>query len=668
MFKIPVRLPLLSRHRQLTLTRGVSGSIRNVAATIAHGTMSYYQGNTTSDPEALGNVNRPYYWWVAGALWGMMIDYYHVTKDPSYNHVVLDALLAKVNLGPENNYLPPEHADEEGNDDLFFWGNAVLSAAENNFPQPNKDLPSWLDISKNVFKWLESKWDTNHCDGGVFWQILESNPNGLNYKNSISNGGFFQLAARLARATNDDQYVQWAQKIWDWSWDKNLIDHNLYRIYDGVDIRDQCQKPNGASYTYLSGIYLYGASVLANHTGKSEWSDRAEKLLDGASWFFYSDGDSKDVMYEGACEPIDSCFKGNADMSTFKGYLADLMWKSAVMQPSLHSKVAEWLIPTAKAAAQSCQGGKSNTECGMKWSTGGFDGQTNLGPQMNALGAVQGLLIDSAAPPMQGSGIARNYDADFAAVDPNRADASASTSTTTTTTPTQTSTSETSTSTKTETPTPTSTPTPTPTTTSSTSTETTTSDIPTSTPEPTTASSTPEPTSTPESTSSTSEAPTTTSSTSESSSSESTTFVTSTSTTPTPTETSTETPTETPTSSESSETLTTETSELPTTSCTSCTASESTTATDITLTLAPTSKPCSTFYTSSPSSHHSISSFFSMPNQSYPGTGLPSSGLTHSIATMPSPTDESSAMTGYTNHVSVAVAVAFASIVVNWLA
>lgn len=605
--------------------------------------MAYYQGNATSAPREIGNVNRPYYWWVAGALWGMMIDYYHVTEDPSYNHVVLDALLAKVNLGPENNYLPPEHADEEGNDDLFFWGNAVLSAAENNFPQPNKDLPSWLDISKNVFKWLESRWDTNHCDGGVFWQILESNPNGLNYKNSISNGGFFQLAARLARATGDDEYLKWAETIWNWSWDKGLIDHDLYRIYDGVDIRDQCQKVNGASYTYLSGIYLYGASILANHTGKPEWTDRAEKLLDGASWFFSTDEDSKNVMYEGACEPVDSCFKGNADMSTFKGYLADLMWKSAVMLPSLHSKVAEWLIPTAKAAAQSCQGGQSNTQCGMKWSTGKFDGQTNLGPQMNALGAIQGLLIERAAPPMQQGGISRNFNANFAAVDPNRTDAPTSTPTPTST--------ETSTS---ETPTPTSTETPTPTTTSTTTT-TTTSDTPTSTPEPTTSSPTP---------TSTSETTTTTSS-----SSESTTFVTSTTPTPTPTETTT------------SETTITETSELPTTTTTSCTTSESCTDTDITITLEPTSESssaepiitstpgaCTPFYTSSPSSHHSISTFFSMPNQSYPGTGLPSSGLTHSIATLPSPTDESAATTGFTNHISFAVAVAVGSVLVNWLA
>ncbi|KAM3472254.1 hypothetical protein MY5147_005382 [Beauveria neobassiana] len=622
-------------------------SIRNVVATIAHDTMAYYQGNTTTnDPKAIGNVNRPYYWWVAGALWGMMIDYYHVTKDPSYNHVVLDALLAKVNIGPDDNYLPPEHADEEGNDDLFFWGNAVLSAAENNFPQPNKDLPSWLGISKNVFSWLESKWDTAHCDGGVFWQILASNPNGLNYKNTISNGGFFQLTARLARATNDDKYVRWAQKIWDWSWDKNLIDHKLYRVYDGVDIRDLCTKPNPASYTYLSGIYLYGAAVLANHTGKSEWSDRAEKLLDGASWFFHTDGDSKNVMYEGACEPVDSCFKGNADMSTFKGYLADLMWKSAVMVPSLHSKVAEWLIPTAKAAAQSCQGGTTNTQCGMKWSTGGFDNQTNLGPQMNALGAVQGLLINAAPPPMQAGSITRNLDANFLAVDPSRVNTYATISQT------ENSTSKKPTSSAIEIPTPTSTPT-----------STTSFEALTSSSEPTaTLSSTPQPPPTSVPTSDTS------STTSSSPASSSTGSFGSTSTplsSPLPTQ------TQATPSSKTIETSATEKSELPTTSCPSCVASESSSASDITITLNPTpclcSEPCSSFYFSSPSSHHTLSSFFSIPNNKIkPGTGLPSS-LTYSIATLPSSTGESVATTSHSNHACFVLAVVLSSAMVNWL-
>ncbi|CRK09895.1 hypothetical protein BN1723_009084 [Verticillium longisporum] len=175
-----------------------SDSIRNAASTIAHGAMSYYNGNVSGQPEMVGDLPDPYYWWQAGALWGAMLDYYHFTGDSSYNDVVIQALTAPVNTGPRHDYNPPEHFDELGNDDLGFWGFAVMAAAERNFPQPDPSVPSWLTMALNIFNALSSRWDTTTCRGGVYWQVFASNPNGINYKNSVTNGGLFQLAARPA--------------------------------------------------------------------------------------------------------------------------------------------------------------------------------------------------------------------------------------------------------------------------------------------------------------------------------------------------------------------------------------------------------------------------------------------------------------------------------------
>lgn len=358
-----------------------------------------------------------------------MLDYYQYTQDPSYNQVLLQALLAKVNLGPQNNYMPPEHAGEEGNDDLFFWGSAVLTAAESNFPQPQADLPSWLDMAINVFNQLESRWDTNNCGGGIFWQILADNPNGLTYKNTIANGGFFQLAARLARATGDDKYLDWANKSWDWMWNLGMIDNNNYHIYDGAGIQEQCTKINYQSYTYTTGIIMYGAAIMADHTGQQQWTDRTEKILNGASWFFWNkDGGSQGVMFEGACETVNSCWQANADMTTFKGFFSQFLWKTAVLMPNLRSKIESYMQPTVKAAAASCSGGSTGTMCGDKWYDAKFEGRTGLGPEMCALGAIQGLLANSSNKPLAGSAIKRNSNAQFAAVDPNRADPATSTS------------------------------------------------------------------------------------------------------------------------------------------------------------------------------------------------------------------------------------------------
>ncbi|KAH7275673.1 glycosyl hydrolase family 76-domain-containing protein [Fusarium solani] len=377
-------------------------SIKDVAASIAYDAMTYYSGNTSTVPKDLGDLQDPYYWWVAGALWGVMLDYYHFTGDPSYNDVIIQALLAPTNLGPDHDYMPPEHADEEGNDDLFFWGSAVLSAAERNFPQPNATLPSWLDISANVFNELVGRWNMSACNGGLLWQIFPENPNGLTYKNSVSNGGFFQLAARLARATGNSTYLDWANKVWDWSWEVGFIDKRNYHVYDGASVLDNCEKTTYHSFTYTSGIYLYGAAVLANYTGKPEWEERSKRLLDGTDWFFSPFDNSTDIMYEAACETVNTC---NWDMSTFKGYLSRFMYQSIQMQPSLKDHVERFLVPSAQAAAKTCTGGKSGRECGMRWWVGGFDGNPGLGQQMCALEIVQGLLLDDLPVPLQGDQI-----------------------------------------------------------------------------------------------------------------------------------------------------------------------------------------------------------------------------------------------------------------------
>jgi mannan endo-1,6-alpha-mannosidase len=346
-----------------------------------------------------------------------MLDYYHYTEDPSYNDVVIEALLAPTNTGPNHDYMPEEHAFEEGNDDLFFWGSAVISAAERNFPQPDESIPSWLDIGANVFNSLAGRWNTTHCGGGLLWQIYESNPNGLNYKNTISNGGFFQIAARMARATGNNTYLEWAEKVWDWTWDTGLIDNNWYHVYDGASAAKNCKDVSPQAYTYTSGVFLHGAAVMANHTGDAKWAERAEKLLEGAAWFFGPNDQYKNVLYEGGCEPHDKC---SVDMTTHKGQLARFMWQSTVMQSSLRPKVEEYLHASAEAAAVSCSGGDNGNTCGLKWWVGKHDGIVGLGQQMSALETIQGLLVHNAPAPLAGADIKVVRNTDWKPVNPYR--------------------------------------------------------------------------------------------------------------------------------------------------------------------------------------------------------------------------------------------------------
>src|SRR5437773_12544718 len=75
----------------------------------------------------------------------------------------------------------------QGNDDQAFWAFAVMSAAENKYPDPPAGGPQWLALAQAVFNLQVSRWDVTNCNGGLRWQIFPFN-NGYNYKNSISNG------------------------------------------------------------------------------------------------------------------------------------------------------------------------------------------------------------------------------------------------------------------------------------------------------------------------------------------------------------------------------------------------------------------------------------------------------------------------------------------------
>ncbi len=336
-------------------------------------------------------------WWQAGAAWGAMLDYSHYTGDPSYDTVVTEALLSQV--GTNFDYMTEQHRGSTGNDDQAFWAFAVLEAAERNFPQPDDDIPPWLDLATNIWNSMVVRWNTTHCDGGFNWQIFADNPNGMDYKNSISNGGFFQISARLARATGNNTYLDWAQKVWDWSETVGIVNNASYTVYDGVDSKDNCATVNQHQFSYTQAVYTYGAAVLYNYTnGDPKWGNRTSGLLDAAKVYFSPFENATNIMYEAACEPYGIC---NVDQKSFKGYVSRFFWATTKMMPSTLDQVEPLLTTSALAAAGACSGGDDGTTCGQKWYTGGYDGVPGLGQQMSALETVQGLLSREASPPLK---------------------------------------------------------------------------------------------------------------------------------------------------------------------------------------------------------------------------------------------------------------------------
>jgi mannan endo-1,6-alpha-mannosidase len=335
-------------------------------------------------------------------MFGTLIDYWALTGDESYNAITTQAILHQ---GTENgDFMPRNQTRTLGNDDQGFWGMAAMSAAENKLPDPPADQPQWLALAQSLFNQWASRWDETTCGGGLRWQIFTFN-NGFNYKNSISNGCFFNIAARLARYTGNQTYADWASKIFEWQESKGLItaDHN---VRDGVHVNPEdgtCDSMDTNLWSYNNGIFLHGAAVMYNHTNASSiWRTRVDELLAASKATFF---DENGIMFEQLCEPSGFC---NNDQRSFKGYLTRWLAGTTQMAPYTFDAIRPLLESDATAAAKVCVGdtpppafrGHRGTACGFRWTTGTFDGSVGVGEQMNALSAVMYTLVGRVAAPV----------------------------------------------------------------------------------------------------------------------------------------------------------------------------------------------------------------------------------------------------------------------------
>ncbi|KAH6648990.1 cell wall glycosyl hydrolase [Truncatella angustata] len=371
-------------------------SIKSAASTIAFGLLKYYTGNNTGDVP--GNLPDPYFWWEAGAMFGTMVDYWFYTGDDTYNDVTMQALLHQV--GDDQDFMPQNQTRTEGNDDQGFWAMAAMTAAENNFPDPPSGQPQWLALAQAVFNEYVDRWDTETCGGGLRWQIFTFN-NGFNYKNSISNGCFFNVASRLARFTGNQTYADWAEKVYDWMSDTGLITED-FKVFDGAQVDSNCTELDQAQWTYNAGIFLHGSAVMYNFTGGSDiWKTRVQGLLNQTAGFHFDNG----IMVEKPCEGGGFC---DTDQQSFKAYLTRWMAGTTQMAPFTFDTIMPLLKSTATAAAAMCNGspsspaaykGPAGTACGFQWTQSPtFDNMAGVGEQQSALAAVMYNLVKKTSP------------------------------------------------------------------------------------------------------------------------------------------------------------------------------------------------------------------------------------------------------------------------------
>ncbi|KAK7903830.1 hypothetical protein LTR67_001850 [Exophiala xenobiotica] len=391
----------------ITLDTTSVSSIESATSSVAYDMMTIYTGNQTGEvpgllPGSLNcnpNVLGTYCWWEAGAMWGSLINYWQYTNDTTYNNVTTEAL--QFQRGPDNNYNPPNQSRSMGVDDQLFWAFSALDAVEANFPEAGDDNPSWLSLAQAVFNFQSTLWDTATCGGGFRWQVFSFNA-GFNLKNSISNGGNFQLASRLAYVTGNQSYADWANMVWDWMETSPLLQMDnttgTFYIWDNTDTDNNCSTVQNFVWSYNYGTMLSGAAYMYNYTNGSDlWLGRVEMILNSTYSLFFPQEFGGNIMYEVECEKSMNC---DEDQKSFKAYLARWMAVTSLLVPSTTDSIKPKLVASAAGAAGQCDGGSDGRECGLQWYSTTWDGTTGVGQQMAALSVMGANLIDSSMVPL----------------------------------------------------------------------------------------------------------------------------------------------------------------------------------------------------------------------------------------------------------------------------
>ncbi|SCU91653.1 LADA_0F11232g1_1 [Lachancea dasiensis] len=376
--------------RALDLDTTSKDSICDATDLIQGGIMDYYAGSQYGG--TVGTFQEPYYWWEAGAVFGGMLENWFLCQNDTYEQVIYDSMIAQA--GPDYDFMPSNQSMVEGNDDQGVWGITVMGAVERNFTNPStKGAPGWLAMVQGVFNLMYSRWDDQHCGGGLRWQIFTWN-SGYNYKNTVSNGCLFQLAARLGRYTGNDTYLDVAEKVFDWMVDVGyIVLSDTANVYDGATIDENCTDITKLEWSYNQGIVLGGAAYMYNATnGSSTWETKLSQLVGGSTKYFFRNK----IMYEATCQDSNSC---NNDQRSFKSIFSRMLSLTKILAPFTAEKIDPLLTASAEGAAKSCSGGTDGHTCGINWEKGSWDGMYGLGEQASALEVIQSLLFDQRPAP-----------------------------------------------------------------------------------------------------------------------------------------------------------------------------------------------------------------------------------------------------------------------------
>ncbi|CAG7989919.1 unnamed protein product [Penicillium salamii] len=367
----------------IDLTIDDEASLKSAAKTVASTMMDYY--NARDSANIPGKMDGT--WWEGGSMFMTLILYWWVTGDTQFNAAVQEGMYFQKG---DDDFFPSNYSQYLGNDDQVFWGLAAITAAEFNYPELDGQ-PSWVSLAQGVFNTQYPRWDTSSCHGGMRWQIWPYQ-NGYLTKNAISNGGLFQLSARLALYTGNKTYAEWAERIWDWSATTPLLKQKNWNIADSTTCGTQCTDHGDFQWTYNYATYISGAAYMHNYTNGTEtkWKEGVEGLYKTSQQFFPTSGGNL-ILSDITCEPLGNC---DRNQITFKSYFTNWIGVMTTIVPGMYDTVFPQLKASAQAAAKQCSGGDSGVKCGIRWTKQAeWDKSSGLEQQMAVLGVLSANLV-----------------------------------------------------------------------------------------------------------------------------------------------------------------------------------------------------------------------------------------------------------------------------------
>lgn len=198
------------------------------------------------------------YWWAAHAI-DNYVDNYNRTKSSS-KLSKLTQLVTGTRARNGNTLINHFY------DDMEWMALALLRGCDAN-SSLNR---SYFNQVKTLFDDITGGW-SDVDGGGIHWNKNKEGDG--KYKTSCSNAPAMILAARLYQHTEEEKYLTWAKRIYEY-----MLDHN--RFPDGV-IKDNPQNnDHEVTFSYNQGTWVGGLLELYKITGEEHYRKTATDLMD----------------------------------------------------------------------------------------------------------------------------------------------------------------------------------------------------------------------------------------------------------------------------------------------------------------------------------------------------------------------------------------------------